>query len=440
LGFRAGNFNKRDIKPKLPSDKRARRDDPSGTAAPKSPSHNFFTTPFMLPTINITPKGVQWFQRGSPRGGHPWIYATDIVSKTTDVPGIVTVFGPNQSFLAQALYSPASQIALRILSRSRETIDKKWFEGKIAASIKKRNDLEIPSTAKRLVFAEADGIPSLIVDQYESYLVVQTLSAGLEKFKTEIFEILKKLLNPKGILERNDVSVRRKEKLPEIKECVYGEVPKQIIITEGDLKFFVDLWTGQKTGAFLDQRENRLFAGHKAEGNVLDVFSYQGWFACHMARKAKSVLCVESSKEACAKILENAKLNGLESKITIESEDGFDFLKNADRAGKHFDTINLDPPAFIKTGAEREQGFRGYKEINLRAMKLLKPRGTLITSSCSYHFSIEDFEEMLDVAAQDANVDLDLICQTGPALDHPTLPNFPEGNYLKCYFLNVKSA
>lgn len=337
-----------------------------------------------------------------------------------------------------ALYSPASQIALRLLSLSRETIDKEWFAKKIAAAAVKRGGLSIPSTAERLVFAEADGIPSLIVDRYGPCLAVQTLSAGLEIFKTDIFEILKTLLNPKGILERNDVSVRRKENLPLIKECVYGEVPDSLVVEEGGLQFSVALRNGQKTGAFLDQRENRLFAGHKAHGRVLDLFSYNGWFACHMAQKADTVLCVESSGEACEKIAENAGRNGLDAKISVEKADVFEFLKNADRKGEHFDTINLDPPAFMKKAAEREQGYRGYKEINLRAMKLLKPAGTLVTSSCSYRFSKEGFEEMLEDAAQDANVDLELICQTGAAPDHPTLPHFPEGHYLKCFFLEVR--
>lgn len=206
------------------------------------------------------------------------------------------------------------------------------------------------------------------------------------------------------------------------------------MIEENGLKFVVDLWEGQKTGGFLDQRDNRIFAGLKAYGQALDVFSYEGWFACHMAKKADSVLCVESSKKAAARILENAKRNGLESKISVEVPDAFDFLKNADQKRQHFDTVNLDPPAFVKNTCERLQGFRGYKEINLRAMKLLKPKGLLISSSCSYHFSGEEFEEMLGLAAQDANVDLEVIAQTGAAPDHPTLSTFPEGNYLKCYF------
>ncbi|MDO8526414.1 MAG: class I SAM-dependent rRNA methyltransferase [Deltaproteobacteria bacterium] len=386
----------------------------------------------MYPIITITAKGLGWFQRG-----HPWIFSTDITFRGTEEAGLVTVKGPKNEFLAQALFSPASKIALRILSRKEETIDHAWWEGKIKLAIERRRAMNISSTAKRLVFAEADGLPSLIIDAYGPYLVVQTLSAGMEKFKADVFDVLKKLIPAEGILERNDAPIRQKEKLAAIKQCVAGEVPKQTVIEEAGLKFVVDLWEGQKTGAFLDQRDNRIFAEHKSGGKALDVFSYEGWFACHMAKKAESVLCVESSQKACDRILENAKRNGLENKIAVEETDAFDFLKKTDQSGQHFDTVNLDPPAFVKTASEIEQGFRGYKEINLRAMKLLKPKGILITSSCSYHFSGEDFEEMLSAAAEDAKTNLEVLSQTGAAIDHPTLSAFPEGNYLKCYFLKV---
>lgn len=387
----------------------------------------------MSPALHMTAKGLRWFQTG-----HPWVYSSDIVAKETNEPGLVTLLGPKSEFCAQALYSPHSKIACRILSRHRESIDSNWWRQKISRAVQKRGTLDIPSDAKRLIFAEADGLPSLIVDQYGPYLVVQTLSAGLEKFKTEIFKILESLVKPQGILERNEAAIRKKEKLPAVKQIVFGHVPKEVVVHEADLKFIVNLWEGQKTGAFLDQRDNRIFSGIKTKGKALDVFSYEGWFACHMAKNADSVLCVESSKQACAKILENATLNGLESKIQIETADAFDFLKNADRGGRHFDTVNLDPPAFIKAACERLQGFRGYKEINLRAMKLLKPKGTLITSSCSYHFSKPEFERMLEEAAYDAKVDLNLIAAAGGAPDHPTLPKFPEGEYLKCYLLEIQ--
>ncbi|OGQ05484.1 MAG: hypothetical protein A2W61_02735 [Deltaproteobacteria bacterium RIFCSPLOWO2_01_44_7] len=388
----------------------------------------------MYPCITITKKGFNWFQTG-----HPWIYASDITSKETNEPGLVSIRGSQNEFLARALYSPVSQIALRILTKKEEEINRKWWETKIHQALEKRRELKIPSNAKRLIFAEADGLPSLIVDAYGSYLVVQTLSAGMEKYKEDIFDLLKKMVEAEGILERNDAPIRKKEQLPSIKQCVAGEVPKQTVIEENGLKFVVDLWEGQKTGAFLDQRDNRIQAGFQASGKVLDVFSYEGWFACHMAKKAETVLCVESSKKSAERILENAKRNGLETKIKVEVCDAFDFLKNADRQGKHFDVINLDPPAFVKNTGEKLQGFRGYKEINLRAMKLLKPKGLLMSSSCSYHFSREEFENMLSDASEDANVKLEVISQAGAALDHPAFPNFPEGNYLKCYFLVVSA-
>ena len=391
----------------------------------------------IYPVLHMTAKGLRWFQTG-----HPWVFSSDIVAKETDEPGLVTLLGPKSEFFAQALYSPHSKIAVRILTRAKEEITPAWWEKKIRNALEKRRQLDIPSDAKRLIYAEADGLPSLILDAYGSYLVLQTLSAGMEVFKEDIIGLLKKLIGAEGILERNDAAIRKKEKLPSIKQCVAGAVPKQVVIHEQDLKFVVDLWEGQKTGAFLDQRDNRISAGFHTHGKVLDVFSYEGWSACHMAKKGESVLCVESSKNAAAKILENAKRNGLENKISVEVTDAFDFLKETDHAGKHFNTIHLDPPAFIKTPSAWEQGYRGYKEINLRAMKLLKPtgaglKGLLITSSCSYHFSAEAFEEMLSDAAYDAAVELQVISACGAGPDHPLLPHFPEGNYLKNYFLNV---
>lgn len=385
------------------------------------------------PCFKISAKGLRWFKRG-----HPWIFASDLVSAPKGVAaGVAEVLGPSGEFLASALYSPISQIALRILSRKKGAIDEAWWRSKLQRALEKRKKMEIPSNAERLVYAEGDGLPALIVDRYGAYLVVQILSAGLEVYKETIFKWLQELTGCAGILERSEKAVRAKEGLPLIKQVVAGEVPHEVMIEEAGLKFLVNPWEGQKTGAFLDQRSNRIAAGERAYGTALDIFSYDGWFACHMARKAEQVFCLESSKPAAERLLENAKRNGLEKKIAVEVGDAFDFLKNADRAGKHVDTVNLDPPGFIKSSQDRTEGFGAYKEINLRAMKLLRPKGLLITSSCSYHFSFPDFKKMLDAAAQDAGV-IFAETQIGHiAPDHPTHPHFPEGNYLKCAFLNI---
>lgn len=386
----------------------------------------------MYPEIKITSKGLRWF-----RSNHPWIFATDLADKQTDEAGIVSILSPKNEFLALALYSPFSQIALRILSKKKEEVNWEWWHQKIKAAIAKRAQMGMPSNAKRLVYAEADGLPSLIVDRYGDYLVCQTLSAGLEKYKEEIFTILRQTCPVKGLLERNDVEVRKKEKLPLLKQRVWGEVPATTIIKEGDCEFIVDLWNGHKTGAYLDQRTNRLLAAAHAQGDVLDAFAYQGWFACQMAKKSNHVLCVESSEAAIELIGENAKRNGVAEKISVQVGDTFDFLTEQERCQKHFDTINLDPPPFAKRRGEISGAARGYNEINRRAMQLLKPKGLLITSSCSYHFSRQMFEGMLAKASLDAKVGLKIKQRMGAAIDHPTLPRFPEGDYLQCYFVKT---
>ena len=382
--------------------------------------------------ILISPKGLRWFS-----SGHPWIYAGDLLSKPEQA-GVVTVCDSRGKFLAQAFYSPHSKIALRILSRKEEPIDRNWFFEKLKRAITLRKKLSIRSDAQRLVFAESDGIPSLIVDRYGETLVVQTLSAGLEACKVWVFDSLKEILSPTGVFEKNDVAVRHLEKLPRSNEVVFGEVPETIWIEEAGLQFAVDVRKGQKTGAFLDQRGNRILAGEMAEGNVLDAFSYEGWFACHFARKAESVVCLESSEEAAVRIRENAKKNGMENKISIITSNAFDVLKEKEQGNETFGWINLDPPAFVKTAKEKEGAWRGYKEINLRAMKMLKKTGGgLSTSSCSYHMGVDDFSQMLAEAAFDAKAEINVFAEKGAAPDHPMLPGFPESRYLKCLFCYV---
>ena len=385
------------------------------------------------PKILLTPKGLRWLQTG-----HPWVFASDLFKKETDRAGVVTVCESQGKFLARALYSPHSKIALRLLSYKEIAIDHAWFTQKILQSIQLRDSLSISSDARRLVYAEADGLPSLIVDDYAGYLVVQTLSAGLEEYKSWIFSILQKALAPKGIFEKNDVAVRDLEKLPRVNQVISGEVPQTVVVREANLEFSVDLWKGQKTGAFLDQRQNRILSGLHARGVAWDLFSYEGWFACHLAQRAKTVICVESSEEAAAKIRENAERNSFADKISVIVANAFDVLKEKEHAGEKADIINLDPPAFVKSAKEKEGAWRGYKEINLRAMKVLQRNGgTLITSSCSYFISADEFEFMLQDAAIDTKTNGQILERRGAASDHPSRLGFLESSYLKCFFCHI---
>lgn len=385
-----------------------------------------------LQIIQITHKGVRHFQTG-----HPWIYKSDLKGVLPQEAGVTVVEDPSGRFLAQALFSPKSQISLRILSKKKETIDKEWFKGKIKKAIDLRGRLQIQSDAVRLVFGESDGLPAFIVDRFADVISFQTLCAGIDHYKNELVDILNEELRPRAIVERNDVPVRKLEGLPLTGQVLKGDIPDRVKIREGNISLYVDALHGQKTGAYLDQRDNRLLAGRIACGKVLDCFSYEGWFAAHMTKNAESVLCVDSSGPALENAKENAKQNNLLDKIRFCEANCFDFLKKEDSKGTHYDCINLDPPPFVKSARDCESGYRGYKEINLRAMKLLRPEGILITSSCSHHFSDEDFDAVLADAANDASVTAQVLYRTGAAPDHPVLAGFPESHYLKCRILKI---
>jgi len=382
--------------------------------------------------MRLTPKGERWF-----KSGHPWIYRSDLKGAFPEDAGVVDVEGPQGKFLGQALFSPKSQIALRILTRGKEEIDRDWFAAKIGKAIRLRERLKIDSDAVRLVFGESDGLPAFIADRFADVISFQTLCAGTDKYKDLLIDILNEALKPEAIVERNDVPVRSLEKLPLIARVACGNCPERIKIHEGAVSLYIDPLRGQKTGAYLDQRDNRFLAGRIANGRVLDCFSFEGWFAMHMAGNAESVLCVDSSKAALENAKENAKLNGLENKISVLEANCFDFLKEEDKRGASYDCINLDPPPFVKSQKDRESGYRGYKEINLRAMKLLRAGGMLITSSCSYHFLEEEFDRMICDAANDAHVTAQILYRTNAAPDHPALAGFPESNYLKCRILKI---
>ncbi len=362
--------------------------------------------------------------------GHPWIYRTDVVQAPRGDPGIVRVTDRRGAFLGQALFSPRSEIRLRLLAASEAAIDRDWWRIRVAEAAARRDG--IPATAWRVVHADADGLPSLVVDRYGPYVVAQLLSAGLESVRDDVVAGIRAALAPDAILLRNDAAVRRHEGLPLEVVAVVGSVPEEIEVVEHGVRYLAAPHHGQKTGAFLDQRENRVLieAQTRAGGRALDVFTYHGSFALHLARRAASVVAVDQSADALARGARNSALNGL-ANITWRETSAFELLRGLERQRERFDTIVLDPPAFAKTRASVGRALAGYKEINLRAMRLLEPDGVLFTCSCSYHVHRADFLEMLGAASRDSGRRLELMRVTGASGDHPEILNIPETGYLK---------
>ena len=381
------------------------------------------TTTAVRPVV-VSAKGAARWQ-----AGHPWIYRTDIYDEPGDAPGIVAVTERRGRHLGQALYSPKSEIRLRLLTREREAIDASWWAERIASSATRRAD--IPATAYRVVHAEGDGLPSLIVDRYGPYVVAQLLSAGLEQVRDDVLAGIDTALAPEGILLRNDSAIRRHEGLPLEVVAAKGSVPDTVPVEEHGVRYLAAPRAGQKTGAFLDQRENRVLVGqHTGAGRALDLFTYHGSFALHLARGAAEVLAVDSSADALARGRDNAALNGL-TNIAWREANAFDLLRELERREETFDTVVLDPPAFAKSKQSVPRALAGYKEINLRAMRTLSPSGVLFTCSCSYHVSRTAFLEMLADAARDSGRRLQLLAVVGAGRDHPELINVPETGYLK---------
>ncbi|MGQ0714500.1 MAG: class I SAM-dependent rRNA methyltransferase [Gemmatimonadaceae bacterium] len=363
--------------------------------------------------------------------GHPWIYRSDVVRRPDAPAGATIVENGAGAPLGWALWSPRSEISLRLLdSDPGATIDSVWWRERLKQAIARRADLDDVATAYRLVHGEADGCPSLICDRYDRWLVVQLLSAGLEWFRDEIVAALVDLVQPDGILARNDVPVRVKEGLPRETTVLHGDVPREIEIVEYGVKYLAAPWDGQKTGAFLDQRENRALVGAIARGRALDCFSYHGSFALHLARQATSVIALDASAAALSRARENAARNSIDTIEFVEA-DAFEWLRAAERRRERFATIVLDPPAFAKTRDALTAALRGYKEINLRAMRLLAPSGTLFTASCSYHLTKPLFLEVLESAAADSGRRIAMREMRGQPLDHPEVLTIPESGYLK---------
>lgn len=363
--------------------------------------------------------------------GHPWIYRSDVIQRPAGDAGAVRVTDQRGKPLGVALFSPLSEITLRLLDANPDAaIDAEWWHRRLTRAIARRDGLERETSAFRLVHGEGDGIPSLIVDRYDDHLVVQLMSAGLEVFRTTIVSALLEQLAPAGILARNDVSLRVKEGLPTNVELLHGSVPDEIEVREHGIRYLAAPWKGQKTGAFLDQRENRALVGRVARGRALDCFSYHGSFALHLARCAEHVIALDASEHALTRAEENFRRNGFTNGQFVEAN-AFEYLKARERERAQFETIVLDPPAFAKTRAALPGALRGYKEINLRAMRLLTPGGILFTASCSFHLSKPLFLEMLEQAAADSGRRIVLREIRGQPIDHPELLTVPETGYIK---------
>lgn len=366
--------------------------------------------------------------------GHPWIFASDVVDRGDAAPGdAVRVLDPKSKFLGVAHYSSTSQITLRLLSIRPEIIDRTFFRERLASALGHRERVVHNSDAYRLVFSEGDLLPGLIVDRYGPYLALQTLNQGMDRARDVIVDCLQELLAPAGILARNDASVRKLEGLPLEVVTLAGDIPERVHIRMNGLQLEADLLHGQKTGVYLDQRENYLAAGRWARGRVLDCFTSSGGFALHAAAQAESVEAVDSSVGALATADANARANGI-GNVHFRQADVFEFLSGLER---RYSMVVLDPPAFAKSRRAVEDAARGYKDINFRALRLLDSGGVLVTCSCSHHMSEGAFFEVIAQAALDAGKTLRVLERRTQASDHPILLTVPETMYLKCLVLEV---
>jgi len=374
--------------------------------------------------------------RGEERvaSGHPWIYRGDVADVRAAAGDIVVVRSPRGRTLGSAFYSDRSQIALRMLVIGEQAADEALIGRRLDAAIEFRQRLAIDATAFRLVHGEADLLPSIVVDVYGDYLVVQTLSQGADRLLPQIVSMLSERLHPKGLLARNDPRTRLLEGLAQTVEVVAGDVPESIPVVENGIEYDVDVRHGQKTGLFLDQRENREAAARYARGRLLDCFSYNGGFALTLGRRCDETLAFDISEQAIERVRHNAAHNG----VTVDARVGnvFDELRGMERTRQRFDTIVLDPPAFAKSKAAVEKALAGYKEINLRALKLLSPGGILVTCSCSYNVSEGTFAEIVYEASVDARAHVTVVEKRMQGRDHPVLLGVPETYYLKC--LNLR--
>jgi 23S rRNA (cytosine1962-C5)-methyltransferase len=405
------------------------------------PKKRAASTEHTEPSVKLSSRGVARLQ-----ARHPWVYRSDVdVAETKDLPpgSLVRVLDQRGKFLGTALYSSSSQIAIRMISHGSVADLPALVAERIRSAIAYRKELVSNSNAYRIVFSEADFLPGLIVDRYNDVISMQILTQAMDAapVREAILQTLKDELQPAGIIERVDPRIRELEQLPPRQSgLLWGEKSSTVIDMNG-VRFHYDGFEGQKTGAFLDQRENYAAAAQYAHGEVLDAFCYQGGFALHLAlhpaAKCSSVTGVDSSRPALEMAEKNALLNGRELEW-IEAN-AFDLLREYSAANRRYDTIVLDPPAFAKTKRDLDKALRGYKELNLRAMKMLRPGGILVTCSCSYHVSAADFLGVVADAARDAHKDLRVVESRGASKDHPFLLNVPETSYLQCLILSVSN-
>jgi len=385
-----------------------------------------------MPTVSVTTRGA-----GRIRNGHLWIYRSDLRDTSGAKGGdIVRAMDEANNFLGQAFYSDTSEIALRFLSTKEEPIDREWWHARLHNCAGRRATLARETNAYRLVYSEGDLLPSIIIDVYDHNYVLQTLSQGAARVQNLLVELLIEEFAPCSIIERNDARVREFEGLPLRSGVLYGNPPEEIEIDQHRIRFLVSPFGSQKTGAFLDQRENYLAARRVAHGRALDCFTFTGGFALHIAQLCESVLGLDISGAAVAAAGRNADLNEIHN-VQSQTANAFDALREMEAAGERFDTIILDPPAFTKSRATIKSGARGYKEINLRALKLLPPGGVLVTCTCSYHMSEKMFLDLITDAALDARRRLQIIEKRGQSSDHPVLLGVPETHYLKCVIARV---
>jgi 23S rRNA (cytosine1962-C5)-methyltransferase len=378
------------------------------------------------------------------RDGHVWVYASDVLNDAGATPGaMVHVIGPKDKILGSAIYSSSSQIKLRLLGhdalRSEEEL-LQMVRHRLAEAVAYRAKVVQDSNASRLVFSEADRLPGLVVDRYNDVFTLQVLTQAWadQERKQAIIDGLKEFAGAKNIVERADVRIRELEQLPEMESGLVEGQKSSTVFTMNGIKFHYDALGGQKTGAFLDQRENYAAAAQYAKGEALDVCTYQGGFALHLARVCDKVTAVDISREVLEVAEQNETLNAAANKTEIEWIEGnaFDLMKDYSSAGRQYDTIVLDPPAFAKSKKQLESAMRGYKELNLRAMKMLRPGGVLVTCSCSFAVSEQDFFGVLNEAAQDAHRSVRVLEKRTQAKDHPILLDVPETYYLKCFILS----
>jgi 23S rRNA (cytosine1962-C5)-methyltransferase len=382
-------------------------------------------------SVAISPRGVDRL-----RSGHLWVYRSDVRSPQAEPGAVVRVLDERGRFQGRAFYSDKSQIAIRLLTPHDVPVDRAFFRERLERAADYRKHVIENTEAYRTVYGEGDLLSSLIVDRYGDYLVVQTLSQGTERHKDLFVELLVELFSPKGVLERNDPKVRLLEALDQRVGVLHGEIPEEIVAQENGVRFVYDLRRGQKTGSFLDQRENHWTARRYAAKEVLDCFCYQGGFALTMAERCDQVEAIEMAPAALEAARRNQQLNSI-SNVHFREGNTFDLLKEFDDAGRRFHTVILDPPAFAKNRDSVAAAHRGYKEINLRALKILEPGGFLITCSCSYHITEALFLQIVAEAANDARKTVAVAERRTQAQDHPILLTMPETHYLKCLVIRV---